>query len=44
MEELTHLERQKQQKQTQKRRAGTITIFVLFYNKFFYNVWKTQKE
>ena len=38
MKEFTHLEQQKQQKQTQKRHAGTISIFVLFYNKFFYKV------
>ena len=40
MIEFTHLEQQKQQKQTQKRRAGTISIFVLFYNKFFFTVRK----
>ena len=44
MKEFTHLEQQKQQKQTQKRHAGTISIFVLFYDKFFYNVRKTQME
>ena len=43
MKEFTHLEQQKQQKQTQKRHAGTISI-ILFYDKFFYNVRKTQME
>ena len=30
MKELTHLEQQKQRKETQKRRAGTISIFVFY--------------
>ena len=40
MKEFTHLEQQKQQKQTQKRHAGTISIF----DKFFNIVRKTQME